>query len=172
MMAYYLWTHATRVWRQNYRMVGGQSKPIETTASRTRINLIGALSLSNVSKPIISSYTTVDGDAIVDFLHQIRKYSKIKGTIHLVLDQAGYHRCFEVVTAAEKLNMKLFYLPPYSQNLNSIERLWKVMNDHARNNRFFKTADEFRQSINKFLTLRCQKLLTLYGRGLMTIFKS
>ena len=141
----------------------GQSKPIETTASRTRMNLIGALNLSKMSKPIVASYTTVDGDAIVDFLHQIRKYSKINGTIHLVLDQAGYHRCAEVVNAATKLNIKLFYLPPYSPNLNSIERLWKVMNEHARNNRFFKTADEFRQSINNFFKTTLPKIADSLG---------
>jgi len=136
----------------------GQSKPIETTASRTRMNLIGALNLSKISKPIVASYTTVDGESIVDFLHQIRRYSKIKGTIHLVLDQAGYHRCSEVINAAFKLNIRLFYLPPYSPNLNSIERLWKVMNEHARNNIFFRTADEFRQSINNFFKTTLPKI--------------
>jgi transposase len=136
----------------------GQSKPIETTASRTRMNLIGALNLSKISKPIVASYTTVDGDSIVDFLRQIRKYSKIKGTIHLILDQAGYNCCDEVANAAAKLNIKLFHLPPYSPNLNSIERLWKVMNEHARNNKFFRTADEFRQSINDFFQKTLPKI--------------
>lgn len=136
----------------------GESKPIETTASRTRINIIGALNLSKISKPIIGSYTTVDRDSIVDFLHQIRKYSKIKGTIHLILDQAGYHRCIEVRDAADKLNIKLFYLPTYSPNLNSIERLWKVMNEHARNNKFFKSPDAFRQSITDFFQVTLPKI--------------
>lgn len=136
----------------------GSSKPIETTASRTRINLMGALSLSKISRPIVVSYTTIDGDAVVDFLHQIRRYSHIKGTIHLVLDQAGYHRCVGVMNAAAKLNIKLLYLPPYSPNLNSIERLWKVMNEHARNNKFFRTANEFRQSINNFFKRTLPKI--------------
>ena len=136
----------------------GQSKPIETTASRTRMNLIGALNLSKISKPIVASYTTVDGDSIVDFLHQIRKYSKIKGTVHLILDQAGYNRCDRVVNAAAKLNIKLFYLPTYSPNLNSIERLWKVMNEHARNNKFFRTAAQFLQSINDFFKITLPKI--------------
>ena len=131
----------------------GESKPIETTASRTRLNLVGALNLSKLSKPIIGSYTTVDHESIVDFLHQIRRYSGIKGTIHLILDQAGYHRSIEVINTAAKLNIKLFYLPPYSPNLNSIERLWKVMNEYARNNKFFKTADEFRQKIIDFFNI-------------------
>lgn len=136
----------------------GHSKPIETTASRTRINLVGAMNLSEISKPIVCSYTTVDGDSIVDFLSQVRKHAAIKGTIHLVLDQAGYHRCDDVINAAAKLNIKLLYLPPYSPNLNSIERLWKVMNEHARNNRFFRTADEFRQSITNFFQSTLPKI--------------
>ncbi|MDB6095903.1 MAG: hypothetical protein JWM09_181 [Francisellaceae bacterium] len=136
----------------------GQSKPIETSASRTRMNLIGALNLSKIAKPIIASYTTVDGDSIIDFLHQIRKYSRVKGSIHLVLDQAGYHRSVEVLNAANKLNIRLFYLPPYSPNLNSIERLWKVMNEYARNNKFFRTADEFPKSINNFFKITLPKI--------------
>lgn len=128
----------------------GHSKPIETTASRTRINLVGAINLSEISRPVVCSYTTVDGESIVDFLSQVRKHAAIKGAIHLVLDQAGYHRCDDVVNAAAKFNIKLLYLPAYSPNLNPIERLWKVMNEHARNNRFFKVADDFRQSINNF----------------------
>ena len=134
----------------------GQSKAIETTVSRTRINLIGALDLAKISEPVVGSYTTVDGESIVDFLHQLRKYSGVVGTIHLILDRAGYHCCAEVIEASKKLNMKLLHLPPYSPNLNPIERLWKVMNEHARNNKFFKTAEEFRQSITNFFqkTLR------------------
>ena len=136
----------------------GVNKPIETTASRTRMNLIGALNLSKLSKPIVASYTTVDGESIVDFLKQIRRFSGIKGTIHLVLDQAGYHRSVDVINAAAKLRIKLLYLPPYSPNLNAIERLWKVMNEYARNNRFFKTAAEFRQSINNFFNNTLPKI--------------
>ncbi len=128
----------------------GTSKPIETTASRTRINLVGAINLSEISKPVVCSYTTVDSESIVDFLSQVRKHSAIKGAIHLVLDQAGYHRSDEVVDAAAKLNINLLYLPAYSPNLNPIERLWKVMNEHARNNIFFETANAFRQSIDNF----------------------
>ncbi|NQY38343.1 MAG: transposase [Alteromonadaceae bacterium] len=45
----------------------------------------------------------------------------------------------QVTTAQESLKkrkkalIKRHYLPPYSPNLNPIERLWKVMNEHARN---------------------------------------
>lgn len=44
----------------------------------------------------------------------------------------------------------LHYLPPYSPNLNPIERMWKLMNEHARNNRYFSSTREFRDAISVF----------------------
>ena len=52
--------------------------------------------------------------------------------------------------AAPKIGIKLHYLPPYSPNLNPIERLWKVMNEKVRNNRFFTSPASFRDAIEEF----------------------
>jgi len=41
------------------------------------------------------------------------------------------------------MNIDLIYLPPYNPNLNPIERLWKVMNKHARNGEYFASTKEF-----------------------------
>lgn len=136
----------------------GTDKPIETTASRTRINLIGAINLAKLDAPVVGSYETVDSEAIIDFLQQLRKYTNISGKIHLILDQAGYHRSENVKEIATKLNINLIYLPPYSPNLNPIERLWKVMNEHARNNKFFECAQKFRQSICDFFQKTLPKI--------------
>ena len=68
----------------------------------------------------------------------------------MILDQAGYHKTTSVLEAAEALNIELVFLPPYSPNLNPIERLWKIMNKHARNNRFFETKHEFKSAILSF----------------------
>jgi transposase len=70
----------------------------------------------------------------------------------MVLDGAGYHRSGLVTEAAKNLEITLHYLPSYSPNLNPIERLWKVMNKHARNSQYFATTKEFRRRINQFFT--------------------
>ena len=67
-----------------------------------------------------------------------------------MLDGAGYYRSKEVKDKAAQLGITLHYPPPYSPNLNTIERLWKVMNEYARNNRYFSTEKEFRQPIRHF----------------------
>lgn len=41
-------------------------------------------------------------------------------------------------------------LPPYSPNLNPIERLWKVMNEQARNNVVFESFSHFKEKIDEF----------------------
>ena len=76
--------------------------------------------------------------------------TRIDKPINLILDGAGYHRSEVVKSKAKEFGITLHYLPPYSPNLNPIERLWKVMNEHARNNKYFATAKEFRQSIDNF----------------------
>ncbi|GHU13168.1 hypothetical protein FACS189449_08180 [Alphaproteobacteria bacterium] len=44
----------------------------------------------------------------------------------------------------------LHFIPTYSPNLNPIERLWKLSNEYTRNNRFFKSAGEFRAAVMEF----------------------
>lgn len=51
------------------------------------------------------------------------------------------------------MNIQLNFLPPYSPNLNPIERLWKVMNEEARNNKFFKSANDFKEAIKNFFSV-------------------
>ncbi|MCZ7622500.1 hypothetical protein KsCSTR_40240 [Candidatus Kuenenia stuttgartiensis] len=43
-------------------------------------------------------------------------------------------------------------LPPYSPNLNPIERAWKVMNEHVRNNKVFDSFTEFKAKIRTFFS--------------------
>ncbi len=44
----------------------------------------------------------------------------------------------------------LHILPPYSPNLNPIERVWKVMNEHVRNNKVFTSFKEFKSDVLDF----------------------
>jgi len=143
--------HPTQATKLTYGWIRtGKTKHVGTTASRTRLNIIGAIQLGHISEAITSQYETINAESIVDFMDKIRTQYATKKTIHLILDKAGYHRSFLVAEHAEKLNIKLHFLPPYSPNLNPIERLWKVMNERVRNNRFFKDAKDFKEAINGF----------------------
>jgi transposase len=151
--------HPTQATKLSYGWIRtGETKEVHTTASRTRMNIVGAINLKKLSKPIVTEFDTVNAESIIDFFHQIKKgYPKSK-KIHLILDQAGYHKNKDVKKAAKKLKIKLHYLPPYSPNLNPIERLWKIMNEYARNNKFFKSAKDFKEAIYDFFKITVPKI--------------
>lgn len=146
--------HPTQATKISYGWIKtGQEKVVGTTASRTRINLVGAIQLGHLSNTITAQYDTINGESIADFLNRLRNQFYESKTIHLILDRSGYHRSETVTKEAKKLGIELHFLPAYSPNLNPIERLWKVMNEHTRNNRFFKTAKEFKDAIRLFFEL-------------------
>ena len=150
----------------------GEDKAINTTGSRSRLNVVGAIELGHLGNAVIKQYEkTVNGEAIVDFLKHVRESYFESGTIKLVLDGAGYHRSDIVRSEAERLNIELIYLPPDSPNLNPIEPLWKVMNKHARNGDYFASTKEFRRRISDFLQLYYLRLLKHSTVGSMTIFR-
>jgi len=142
--------HPTMATKTTYGWIRkGTDKPILTTASRTRMNLLGAINLERM-KVTVSSYETINSDSMVDFFDRIKKAYAGAPKIHIILDLGPYNVSKVTQEAAKLRKIVIHYLPPYSPNLNSIERLWKVMNEHVRNNRFFKDAKEFRQAIMKF----------------------
>lgn len=142
----------------------GVDKPIGQTASRTRVNIMGAIELSTMN--VISCRPEyVNAETTVAFFDQLKLAYPLAASIHIILDQSGYHRSQLVRDEALKRNIVLHYLPPYSPNLNPIERLWKVMNENIRNNVMFKSAKQFRDAISDFFETKLSKIApSLRGR--------
>jgi transposase len=65
-------------------------------------------------------------------------------SVLLVMDRAGWH-----VSANLRVpdGMELVLLPPYSPELNPVERLWQWLRRHACRNRIFKDLDELSDAI-------------------------
>ena len=143
-------THPTMATKVTYGWIRtGTRKPIATTASRTRMNLMGALDLTSM-RLVVSSFETINSATMKDFFDRLKEAYPRAPRIHLILDRGGYNISQETQTAAKEHGIVLHYLPPYSPNLNPIERCWKIMNEHVRDNRFFTSAKEFRESIMTF----------------------
>jgi transposase len=65
--------------------------------------------------------------------------------VHIIFDGAGYHQTEQVKEWSFMLNIELHGLPPYNPSLNAIERLWKVMSEQVRNNRYCAFPKVFRE---------------------------
>jgi transposase len=142
--------HPTMATKVSYGWIRkGTDKIISTTGNRSRLNLMGSIDLETMDV-IIDDYDTINSSKMKLHFGDIRdQYSKAP-KIHVILDRGSYNTSAETKKAAEDIGIVLHYLPPYSPNLNPIERLWKVMNEYVRNNRFFTSAKEFRQAILAF----------------------
>lgn len=135
----------------------GVDKPIAQTASRTRVNIMGAIELSSMN--IVSCRPDyVNAETTVAFFDQLKTAYPDAPKLHIILDQSGYHRSQLVQDKALEKGIQLHYLPPYSPNLNPIERLWKVMNEKIRNNVFFSSTQHFRDAINDFFDMTLPKI--------------
>jgi transposase len=142
--------HPTMATKISYGWIKkGEDKLINTTASRTRMNIVGALNLETM-EVYTQDYATVNSESMEKYWAFLREKYPKNNKIHIILDQGPYNISKKTREAAKKYNVELHFLPPYSPNLNPIERLWKVMNEYVRNNRFFTSAREFRESIKNF----------------------
>lgn len=77
----------------------------------------------------------------------------------LVLDNAGWH-----IAKALKVpgNITLLPLPPYSPELNPIERLWAYLKSHYLSNQVFKDYDDLFEKVKTaWLELDEQRLQSL-----------
>ena len=97
---------------------------IKASAGRNRINVLGAVNAITKEVITLSNTTYITSDTLIQFLKILKeKYSD--KPIAIVLDNARYQHCFVVKTIAKSFGIHLLFLPPYSPNLNIIERLWK-----------------------------------------------
>ena len=69
----------------------------------------------------------------------------------LVLDNARYQRCRLVIDVAALLEIDLLFLPPYSPNLNLIERLWKFVRKTCLTTHYYASFDAFKQALTDCL---------------------
>jgi transposase len=142
--------HPTMATKTTYGWIRkGKDKLISTTASRTRMNIVGSINLESMAVQV-KEYATLNGESMVDYWQELRKSYPKADKIHVILDQGRYNISQETRKGAKESGVELHYLPPYSPNLNPIERLWKVMNEQVRNNCFFESAKEFKRKIMHF----------------------
>ena len=143
-------THPTFNTALNYGWIKkGENFEVKTNPGRHRININGAIEIKTMDV-ITRSYPTINQYSICDFLNAIRAKNPGEKRITLFLDNASYHRAKRVRAFAKKLRIKILYLPPYSPNLNPIERLWKFMKKKALPNEYLEDFEDWKYEMMSF----------------------
>lgn len=127
----------------------GARKPEKMTSCQKRVNLIGALNLDNHDVQY-RQVKWVNGESIEGFLQQLIDTNPNAKNIHIIWDNAGYHKSEQILSFMKGTKITPHYLPPYSPNLNPIERLWKLMHEHVTYNRYYPKFSDFTEAILGF----------------------
>jgi transposase len=128
----------------------GHSIQLKTNSGRDRLNILGAYSPDDRDLISLEGRESCDAERVVELLRKIRAANPGKRLL-IVLDNASYHHAALVRRAAETLRMQLLYLPPYSPNLNLIERFWKFLKRKVARNRYHATFAQFRTAVQNVL---------------------
>lgn len=88
------------------------------------------------------------------FLRQISDNLPADEHLILILDRAGYHTAKRL---EKPENITLLYLPPYSPELNPIERLWHYLRDHYWSNRCYQNEEALEKAAIEAWLKTCGK---------------
>ena len=119
---------------------------IKAPAGRKRFNVLGALNAITHELITVTNDTYINSQSFCDLLWHISRLN-IRVPITLVLDNARYQKCNLVWELAESLDIELLYLPPYSPNLNIIERLWKFVKKQCLYSKYYSEFKDFKNAI-------------------------
>lgn len=125
---------------------------LPSNTGRRRISILGAIDVVSGGFFSLITEDNCDTEMTKTTLYELRndKAYRNKKKIVLIMDNASYNRSYKTQHFANRLGIELKYLPPYSPNLNLIERLWKYMKKKILKNTYYKTFIEFYQAILDF----------------------
>ena len=121
---------------------------VKSAAGRKRFNALGAVNAT--TKKMLCNYTegSVNAETVCSILVDIYN-AHPEGAISVVLDNVPYQHARIVKEIATLLGVELVYLPPYSPNLNLIERAWKHVKKKVLSNRHYETYESFKSAIRQ-----------------------
>lgn len=138
-------TRCTRAWCEK-----GKERPLLTVSGRDRVNLNAALNAYCPTQVLLDETTCVNAQSTRRLYEQLLAAHPDKARIYVICDNARYYKNQELrAWLADKPICQVF-LPPYSPNLNLIERFWKYLRQKIINTTFYRTKGQFRTAVLNF----------------------
>lgn len=127
----------------------GKEKHIKSNTGRSRINLNGIYNPST-QDILVHQSDRINAESTIEFFKEIEDYYKGKKKIHIIVDNAKYYKNKAVKKYVEDSRIEMIFLPPYSPNLNLIERLWKLLRKKVISNHYYDSFKKFRDAVLGF----------------------
>ncbi len=122
---------------------------LKANSGRERLNINGAINLANWDFRYHFE-PTVNADSAIRLFQSLEAANPLAENIYVILDNAKYNHAKKVREYLETSRIKPLYLPPYSPNLNLIERLWKFFNRRVLYNQYYEKFDHMKKAAVNF----------------------
>ena len=86
----------------------------------------------------------------IDLFEQIERTNPSAKRITIICDNARYYRSKAVAEYLKTSRIDLLFLPPYSPNLNLIERFWKFFKRQVLYNRYYEAFNDYKKACKRF----------------------
>ena len=123
---------------------------IKAPTGRQRFNILAALNALTLELITVTNDSYINADSVCQLLLKMAQ-RQFTMPITVVLDNARYQRCAKVQDYAATLGIELLFLPPYSPNLNLIERLWKFVKKKCLYSKYYENFSIFKEVITNCL---------------------
>lgn len=89
------------------------------------------------------------------FMGKLLRHRKRSRKMIVILDNARYHYAtmLSPFLKSHKDNLLLEFLPPYSPELNPIERVWKLTRRLCTHNQYFPSLEDLTETVSSQLDL-------------------
>ncbi|MGB5599203.1 MAG: transposase, partial [Thiothrix litoralis] len=98
-------------------------------------------------RPLIRTEETINAQAAIRLLEDLEA-AQPAGKIHIIADNARYYRSklVQAHLATKGCRIQIHFLPPYSPNLNLIERLWGFFKREVIYGTYYDTFVKFKNA--------------------------
>jgi len=127
----------------------GHEFELRSNTGRQRLNINGVINIQNLDA-VTRFDDSINAESTIALFQQIEKHYPKAKKLHIICDNARYYRSRKVSEYLETSKIELCFLPPYSPNLNLIERYWKYFKKTLLYNRYYETFSEFKQACENF----------------------
>jgi putative transposase len=162
-------------------MLKGRQATVETPGTNQKQHLVGSLAWG--SEQLVTTWAPRrNTGAFLEHLDQLRRTFRRYRLIHVICDNANFHKSKAVKAYLKKHpRLRLHYLPKYAPETNPIERVWwHLHNDITRNHRcptletllnqvdcWLRQHAYFAIDTRLYFTKSQRKLLLSLGRGVI-----
>jgi transposase len=129
----------------------GEQKQIPTYGHHVQVTLFGTVDM-HTGDVFCTTADSCNAASFLEFLKKVMKRYANKRVI-MIIDNARIHHAKLLRPFLKEHHQRLYllFLPPYSPNLNPIEKLWRWLKDGVISNVFHKNQSEIEQAVERFL---------------------